>query len=78
MNGHVIYLLLWLINYNNDDYYFENALNPQKAKERKERLLRRPRNEDKKEGDEGGENKGEDKGEIKEEQKDNKKRKERL
>ena len=62
---------------NNDDYYFENALNPEKAKERKERPPRRARKEDKKEGEEGEENKGEDKGEKKEEQEDNKKRKER-
>ena len=61
---------------NNDDYYFENALNPEKAKERKERPPRRARKEDKKEGEEGEENKGEDKGEKKEEE-DNKKRKER-
>ncbi len=37
---------------NNDDYYFENALNPEK---KKERPPRRPRKEDKKEG-EGEEN----------------------
>ena len=58
---------------NDDDYYFENALNPEKKKERQPK---KPRKEDKKEGEEGEEKK-EGEGESKENEEDNKKKRER-
>ena len=44
---------------NNDDYYFDVALHPEKNPEKKrERPQRKPKNEDKKEGEEGEEKEG--------------------
>ena len=59
-------------HYNDDDYYFETALNPEKYKERQER---RPRKEYKKDNEEKeGEEKGEE-GETKEDKKEERKEK---
>ena len=64
---------------NDDDYYFENALNPEKEKERKERRERRQKKEDKKEGEEGEEKEGGEKkeGEDRKEEGRKKERKEK-
>ena len=64
---------------NDDDYYFENALNPEKEKERKERRERRQKKEEKKEGEEGEEKEGGEKkeGEDKKEEGKKKERKEK-
>ena len=45
-------------NNNDDDYYFENALNPEK---KRERPPKKPKKEDKKEGEKDGEKEGEEK-----------------
>ena len=63
-------------NNNDDDYYFENALNPEKKKERQpKRPKREDKKEEKKEGEEGEEKEGEEKKEEKEEKKNKREKK---
>ena len=62
----------WEGDDNNDDYYFEEALNPEN-KERKQRQPRRPKKEDKQEeGEDNKENEGETKEEGKKVEKEEK------